>query len=304
MRKPWIILSIAGVLGLGAAGMLLAGSALASDVKGTADNITNGQLSVGGKLIRIDDNTKIQGQLVAGSRVEIKTRQSDGALVAVRIHVKADGSKAGENEDEASDNEQEGHGATSANYTDIEGQVTTLSANSFVVDGKTITTNNATRTDGQVAVGSEVEVKASVQPDGTLVAVKIEAEGGAGETEGQRHENRESEQGEDGDDGENGQRTTSSTVTQPTPPAPNAAPVSYAATIQPLLAANCLGCHSGQGVSVSSYAAVRNLVAPGNPAASTLYKVTSSGKMPPGGSLTASQMQNIANWIYQGAQNN
>ncbi len=299
MKKPWIILSVAGALGLTAAGWVLAGSALASEVKGTVDTVSGSRLVVGGKVTRIDGNTDIQGQLVAGSRVEIKTRKSDGALVAVRVEVEGTGN---DRDNQGSDEGQEGSGH-SANYTELHGVVSELSGNTFVAGGKHVTTNSATRTEGALANGVGVEVQGVVQPDGTLLAVKIEAERGVGEAQGQTQENRESEGDErEGDESEHG--TPSARVTQPTPPAANATPVSFTATIQPILNQNCVTCHSGQGVNLSSYATVKNFVLKGNPASSVLYKAVASGRMPPGGSLSQAQMQAIADWIYQGAQNN
>ena len=50
-----------------------------------------------------------------------------------------------------------------------------------------------------------------------------------------------------------------------------------------------------------------NVVVAGNAANSLLYRaVTGNGvtRMPPGGSLTAAQVQSIADWINQGALNN
>src|SRR5512147_3194399 len=112
MKKRWIILSIAGLLGAGAAGSLLVGSALASEVKGTVDNVSGDQVVVGGKVVYLNGSTDVRGQLVAGSRVEIKTRKSDGALVAVRIQVKDAGHD--QEKEGSDDNEQEGT-ANSAN---------------------------------------------------------------------------------------------------------------------------------------------------------------------------------------------
>lgn len=243
MKKQWIILSVAGVLGVGAAGSLLVGSALASQVKGTVDNVGADQVVVAGKVVRIDGNTDVRGQLVAGSRVEIKTRKSDGALVAVRIQVEDQGNRQ---DNGGSDNEHEG------------------------------------------AADSADESETHEQAPAT------------------RQANRENEQENERESGEteNERGATTPRVTQPTPPAAGSSPVSFSATIQPILSQNCASCHSGQGVDLTAYAGVRNLVVPGTPASSTLYSVVAGGRMPPNGSLSQAQMQAIADWIYQGAQNN
>jgi mono/diheme cytochrome c family protein len=100
-------------------------------------------------------------------------------------------------------------------------------------------------------------------------------------------------------------------TTSTTPPTTTAGgTVSFSLTIQPLISANC-SCHTGGsssgGVSLSSYTAIRAQVTPGNATTSRLYQslIGSNGvsRMPPGGSLSPAQIQNVANWINQGALN-
>lgn len=101
--------------------------------------------------------------------------------------------------------------------------------------------------------------------------------------------------------------------------------ISFAADVQPLFTANCVGCHGAGGnggldlragqsranlVSVTSpnYGAVR--VVPGDPDASVLYdKLTGGGvygqAMPPTGtSLPAAALETIRQWIADGAPDN
>ncbi len=107
-----------------------------------------------------------------------------------------------------------------------------------------------------------------------------------------------------------GESTASSQVTATTnPPVPP--PVSYSAIIQPILNTSCTGCHNSgfaaAGVRLTSYAETITTVTPGNAATSLLYRSlngTGVAKMPPGGSLTAAQIQSFADWINQGALNN
>jgi len=98
---------------------------------------------------------------------------------------------------------------------------------------------------------------------------------------------------------------------------------SFASDIQPIFNASCTGCHGTSGgldlTSGRSYAALVNVRANGDPTkfrvapedATNSYLVmalenraTNSGKMPPSGSLTGNQIQNIKNWINTGAANN
>lgn len=99
-----------------------------------------------------------------------------------------------------------------------------------------------------------------------------------------------------------------------------AAPVSFAADIRPILNDRCVNCHNSNSnqrdFSVSSYNEVLNSgdrgphVTPGHSAHSTLYLVLllppPSGfiRMPQGGALPAAEISKIKDWIDQGALNN
>jgi uncharacterized protein YjdB len=91
-----------------------------------------------------------------------------------------------------------------------------------------------------------------------------------------------------------------------------AAPVDYSTTIQPIFNAHCNSCHPTSGVSLTSYSSVMAstyggspIVIPSNATNSILYEsVIGTGgypKMPIGGSLSATDIQSIADWINQGA---
>jgi mono/diheme cytochrome c family protein len=87
--------------------------------------------------------------------------------------------------------------------------------------------------------------------------------------------------------------------------------------ILPLLLSNCAtsGCHDqeshNEGVVLVDYASVMNTaeITPGNPDNSKLYKMiarTNDDRMPPppAQGLTTAQIQNVYDWIMQGAENN
>ncbi|HEX7599556.1 MAG TPA: c-type cytochrome domain-containing protein [Polyangia bacterium] len=80
-----------------------------------------------------------------------------------------------------------------------------------------------------------------------------------------------------------------------------ASSISFSGQILPLLKTNCVSCHGSSqqngGVRLDTYAQVKtNLTR----AASAI----SSGIMPPGGGLNATQKQLFAAWVNQGAPNN
>ncbi|MDE3212821.1 MAG: hypothetical protein KGM98_06270 [Bacteroidota bacterium] len=93
----------------------------------------------------------------------------------------------------------------------------------------------------------------------------------------------------------------------------NADSIYFGNTIGPMILSNCAtaGCHDAithrEGLNLTSYNAIRAMVTPGNPGASSLYNIVNGGgenRMPPSGPLTASQIAQIQKWIQQGALNN
>jgi hypothetical protein len=63
-------------------------SARADDLRGTTDNVTSANVTLGGKTLVIDANTKIIGDLVPGSSISIKAQvQADGTILATMIKV-------------------------------------------------------------------------------------------------------------------------------------------------------------------------------------------------------------------------
>ena len=95
------------------------------------------------------------------------------------------------------------------------------------------------------------------------------------------------------------------------------AQIDYNDTIQPIFNEYCTNCHGGLGnVTLSSYETVMSsiganydtlIVIPGKPDESPLVDVIASeqpefgGRMPPGGELPAQDIENIIQWIEEGA---
>ena len=83
--------------------------------------------------------------------------------------------------------------------------------------------------------------------------------------------------------------------------------ITYAASVKPIIANKCVGCHSGSspqgGVDLSSYSAVLAQVTNGKLWGSVSH---SAGyfAMPVGGSLSTCELTQIQKWISQGALNN
>jgi hypothetical protein len=108
------------------------------------------------------------------------------------------------------------------------------------------------------------------------------------------------------------------------PTAPGTDPVSYAADVQPLWNAQCVGCHGAGGnggldlrapdsraalVGVASVNWPGALVTAGEPDASVLYlKLVGApgvgARMPQGGALGADALETVRRWIAEGALDN
>lgn len=77
--------------------------------------------------------------------------------------------------------------------------------------------------------------------------------------------------------------------------------VSFAATVQPILNANCVSCHgpSAQngGVRLDGFSNVQ-------PRANQIVSVMRGGRMPPSGCLAECDIRAIERWVSQGSTNN
>lgn len=78
--------------------------------------------------------------------------------------------------------------------------------------------------------------------------------------------------------------------------------VSYNATIQPLVANNCMPCHNGDGSipqapDLTTHAAIQSV-------AELVKEVTQSRRMPQDGTLTDAEIASIKCWVDAGALDN
>ena len=112
-----------------------------------------------------DSNSDNYVRPVAASRVETRAQDNDGdSGEEVREAEEEEGQHGAEVEDE----EEEGNEGI-----ELEGVIQVLTSTSLTVDGKIILLTEATKVEGNLAIGASVEVEA-VMPGGSLVAVKIE----------------------------------------------------------------------------------------------------------------------------------
>ncbi len=148
------------------------------DVNGIVSNLTGSELSfqfvVNGRQITGDSQTVFFGDgdhmdtfadLKNGVRVEVKGRQQDAAVYAVRIHINGNDSGNGDN------NEFDATGP-------ISGLGGTCPALSFTLSGTPIDTDASTKFHGRscssLQNGDRVEVKGTKQPSGHVLATKVD----------------------------------------------------------------------------------------------------------------------------------
>ena len=90
--------------------------------------------------------------------------------------------------------------------------------------------------------------------------------------------------------------------------------ITFSETIQPIFDDSCINCHNGShftGLDLRSYTGVTEssnnnvqIIISGDHENSLLWQYVNSGTMPPSGQLTSDQVNLIATWIDEGAQNN
>lgn len=142
--------------------------------------------------VSVNDQTRVNGanatklsDLTAniGHKVQVQAqKQKDGSLVAWKITV------AGATDD---------HGSQDGDHREVAGTVSSVSANGFVVkaaDGTsvTVTTNAQTTfrgaaTDPKVKAGMRVEVRGTLQSNGSILASSVQIEDGQGASQAGDH---------------------------------------------------------------------------------------------------------------------
>jgi hypothetical protein len=179
---------------------LLCGFALstninAAELEGTTESVstTDGVITavvVGAQTILNDNNTKIEGILTAGSKIEINyTVKENGNLLATKIEVAdigdeddindtdnetdLDDCEYGDNNTDSDDNEKNDN---KFRDNETEGSLTSFSNTQVLVNGKTILIDANTKIEGTLVAGAEAEIKYIVRDDGTLLATSIEVD--------------------------------------------------------------------------------------------------------------------------------
>lgn len=129
------------------------------------------------RWVAINAGTEIEGEPTVGDRVEVRAFAAPNhTWVAERIKLVQDDSEAtsteepGEEETEDPDEEENGEEVR------FEGEVEAIQSGQWIIDGQTVDVDGDTRIEGEPEVGDTVEVRAILQPNGTLYAERIKRE--------------------------------------------------------------------------------------------------------------------------------
>ncbi|MBI4308040.1 MAG: hypothetical protein HY684_04470 [Chloroflexi bacterium] len=135
----------------------------AVEVKGLISAVSSTSWTVAGRVVQVDSNTLIQGQGQVGLIAEVMAQaQPDGSLKAVRIEVSG-----------VSRGRDMGRTQVSG-IVELQGVVDALGTGQLTVGGKTVKTDSQTVVEGTLRVGAVVEVHGAGQPDGSILASRIE----------------------------------------------------------------------------------------------------------------------------------
>jgi hypothetical protein len=163
-------------------GQLTERKGLVSGLAGTCPDLT---FTIGTTKVTTSGSTYFkEGACTAvqnGVAVEVKGQpQADGSIVAMQVKQDDDDDDQDENEDDDDDDDDDDR-----DEVELKGAVSALGTTpcptiTFVVRSTTVSTTSATRFDGiactAIQNGRIVEVKGTRQPDGTVVATRVELE--------------------------------------------------------------------------------------------------------------------------------
>ena len=128
----------------------------------------DGSYLIAGRTVLTDANTQFRPDrpsIVVGVWVEVEAeRMADGSLLALEI----------ERKDPSPD---DGEGHEHSTKVEFEGTVESIDGATYLIAGQTVMTDASTRFEpdqGSIGVGAWVKVEAQEQPDGSLLAMKIE----------------------------------------------------------------------------------------------------------------------------------
>ena len=183
-----------------------AGVGVEFEFTGIVESIAGNVWHISGQAVTATASTELRGNPQVGQTVEVKAvRQSDGTLVARRIEFKTSGTSGPSASNTPRPTEDRrtpeptrtpgsgggGSGPSPSNTPeptrtseptatqqaeeiDFEGILQSISGNIWTVDGQAVTVTGSTEIKDNPQVGDTVRVRALQQPDGSLIAERVE----------------------------------------------------------------------------------------------------------------------------------
>lgn len=142
---------------------------------GTVEAMGNDSWVVDGTSFLITGGTEIDDGIRIGDRVRVEAVLIDGTYTAQRIELRESGDGEGESTPEATKtSEPDETPESEEDKIEFSGEVQSMSASQWVIDGKVVHIDGDTEIRDDPEVGDEVKVKARRAGDGSLWAIKIE----------------------------------------------------------------------------------------------------------------------------------
>jgi hypothetical protein len=124
------------------------------EFRGVVEEILPNGYRVAGQTVIVTTTTRVEGAVEVGVFVKVKgILQADGSVLALQIEVEAPPAEV-----------------------EFKGVVEAILPDGYQIAGRTVIVTATTRIDGPIAVGTFVEVKGTLQPDGTILASRIHRE--------------------------------------------------------------------------------------------------------------------------------
>ncbi len=124
------------------------------EFRGVVEEILPNGYRVAGQTVIVTTTTRVEGAVEVGVFVKVKgILQADGSVLALQIEVEAPPAEV-----------------------EFKGVVAAILPDGYQIAGRTVIVTATTRIDGPIAVGTFVEVKGTLQPDGTILASRIHRE--------------------------------------------------------------------------------------------------------------------------------
>ena len=132
------------------------------EFKGTVLSISGSIWMIDDWTVMVDGDTELKKSPGVGDEVEVRgSVQADGSLLAVRIEAKGE-------------RDREDGEASGGEWVEFRGTVLSISGSIWMIDEWTVMVDEDTELKKSPGVGDEVEVRGSVQADGSLLAARIE----------------------------------------------------------------------------------------------------------------------------------